>query len=302
MKKIYLDTVILESMAKGILIDLSMNTLLKEKYINILKKAQDKNGFIHPKVGRSSANDVTYSQPAILKIPHDGFSKAVQPIDNEHILATVHIDVSDAWVLMNMLNISKFKGMAQNNKDLYAEIYRDAFGIKGTVQEIRELKMAWAVLCDGGAKSALNKNNLQIDTQTVNNYFKDQYEIKKWKRDCNNMASNHVHFITTPFGTKLFANCKQPGYLRKQLMYLSVQGTGVDVLAFSIEHYMQELKRMGLEKDISIYYIIKNDIVLNISNTLIVNNGIEKVKSDLISMFSCSLPQGWIPPRIDVTI
>jgi len=65
---------------------------------------------------------------------------------------------------------------------------------------------------------------------------------------------------------------------------------------------MQELKRMGLEKDISIYYIIKNDIVLNISNTLIVNNGIEKVKSDLISMFSCSLPQGWIPPRIDVTI
>lgn len=302
MKRKYLETVILQSMAKGILIDLSMNTLLKEEYINILKKAQDKNGFIHPKVGRSSANDVTYSQPAILKIPHDGFSKAVQPIDNEHILATVHIDVSRAWVLMNMLGISKFKGMAQNNKDLYAEIYRDIFNINGTVQEIEELKVAWSVLCDGGAKSALNKNNLQIDTQTVYKYFNNQNEIKKWKRVCRNMASNHVHFITTPFGTKLFANCIHSKDLLKQLMYLSVRGTGVDVLTFSIKHFMQEKELRGLEKDISIYYIVRNDIVLNISNTLIVNNGIEKVKSDLISMFSCSLPEGWIPPRIDVTI
>lgn len=303
MKSETLQKIMEQSMKQGIHIDLSGNLPLNKDDITILEKAQDQNGCIHPKVEVSREKRIIYSEPNILTIPHGGFSKAVQPIDDKHILATVHMDISNAWILMNMLDIRRFKMMVQNNNNLYDEIYYDAFERRGTSQEIDDLTVAWSVLCNGGTQAALdNVSNLTIDTKKVNDYFKKIIEIKQWKKKCRIQAENHNHIVYTYFRTKLSANCKHSKDLKGQIMYLWSYGTGRDVLASSVKHFMQEKKLRGLTNDIFIYYIIRNDIVLNISNTLIVNNGIDKVKSDLISMFSCSLPQGWIPPRIDVTI
>lgn len=295
-----------QSMKTGIRIDLSGNTILKKEDINKLTKGQNKKKImIHPDVGMSRAKSITYSNPAILTMPYDGFSKAVQPINDDYILATVHIDINYAWILMNMLNISKFKTMPQRNNGLYEEIYKDIFKNDGKDKEINELKELWAILCDGGTKSALDrvskKNSYTINTDKVNDYFKKNSEIKNWKRVCHKKADNHDHIIITPFGTKIFANYKHSIDLRKQIMSLSVQGTGSDVFVRSIYHYIEDAKNRGLSNDISLYFCVYNDVVLNISKTLLKKQDIKQIESRLIKMFSCNLLPGWISSRINVT-
>ena len=114
--------------------------------------------------------------------------------------------------------------------------------------------------------------------------------MKDHKARCKDIVGVGRNYIDTYFGTRL-GSPKVGNELVRSLMDLAIQGTGADILALLVKHFM-ETKEEGFE----LYYTRHDELILQVDRDI----PCEHVKEVLTNMFTHKVDD-WMPFQVKIT-
>ena len=236
--------------------------------ISSIEEYTDDKGLIHPVITTSSTNRIQYVNPGLLTIPKAILWHIIKP-HKGYSLYSIDIQNQEPWILINMLNISSLKELLSISEDgLYEIIFDFLYNRTPNKIERNELKKAWNALTYGASKKAINCMCKHIDSSVLYNFFKNIPGYKEYSSEKYAFANaSKQHSATSYFGTPVNITGETASKRAKQMMNAGIQGTGADILAFLVKHFLTEVSKEGLENDLRLYFTRHDECIVEVSNT-----------------------------------
>lgn len=271
-------------------------------YLKAIKSSMENtrsNGRAYPQVSYQKTNRISYSAPALMNIPKALLWSVVAPRDEDSTLISVDIHQQEPLIVINMLGIPELQALAAEHTDIYRAVYIDLFGADCTERERDELKMCWNATTYGASKKSLVERCRFIDGGAVYTYLHKFKELNNYIGKSYAMSKRDVQTVKTYFGTELYAD-KAGSQLRRSLLDLPIQGTGADILALLVEHFQDEVAERGIEDDLRLYYPRHDECILEVSNTLLEQEGFDGIGDTIIDIFEHTVDD-WTQFHVDVS-
>lgn len=271
-------------------------------YIDNLISFADDDSYIHPVLCGSTTNRVQYKDPGLMNIPKQILWSVIQPRNTKWSLYSVDIKNQEPWILINMLDIQELKDLLAlaKNGSLYDMLFATFYNKMPTEIERKEFKTAWNALTYGATKMSIKSSCNNIDSEVVYSYFNKLSGYKKYKKDMNAKAYSGCKRVNTLFGTEMVANGDTKQKVVRQLMNLGIQGTGADILAFLVKHFVEEVKQKNIYNFMHIYFTRHDECVIEVSKYYEKKLGGEAaVCSLLFDMFEHQIDD-WEPFNLEV--
>ena len=281
----------------------NLKLLLYMRQLNEISERKDENSFVHPKIATSSTNRVQYSKPGILTITKPLLWNIIRPTSDKYNIYSVDIQNQEPWILINLLKIDSLKAMlsiSDSSVGLYEVIFNYLYHKNPDKIERRELKRAWNALTYGASKSAVLSMCKHIDGLVVYNFFKkipnyQEYSSKMYAAS-HNMSKNT---IKSYFGTDVRITGSTAAKRAKQMMNAGIQGTGADILAFLVEHFLKEVESEHLEDDLRLYFTRHDECIIEVSKDFEDKYTVDGVIDVLTDLFEHRIDD-WEPFRVKV--
>lgn len=95
--------------------------------IESVLKFQDSNGRVHPKLGFTDTNRVTFKDPALMNISKDLLWNIIVPINHDDVLYSVDIKNQEPTILINLLGATELLDALDDPDGLYESIFKKVF-------------------------------------------------------------------------------------------------------------------------------------------------------------------------------
>ena len=256
-------------------------------------------GRVYPEISVQKTNRIGYKSPALLNIPRALLWSVIEPRMDDSRIICIDVKQQEPKILMNMLGIEDLQDLARYNSDIYSAAYKELFGTECNTKQRDEFKMCWNATTYGASKKSLVERCKYIDGGAVYSYLHRFKELSDYIGRSYAMSRKGVNKVETYFGTVVETD-KVGGALRRSLLDIPIQGTGADILAFMVEHLTRLVDDAGLDTDIELYYTRHDELVLEVSNSLIDGiGGDEAIKEYLRENFKHEIDD-WFPIEVDV--
>jgi hypothetical protein len=246
-----------------------------KKYVSYLSGLQlmlDKKSFAHPTVCGSRTDRIQYRDPGILTIPKQVLWNVVKPRTRDWSLYSIDIKNQEPWILINMLNIVELKELLSiaGNNGLYDMLFSLIYKSQPSAIERKEFKCAWNAFTYGASKKGVADICYNINSDLIYNYFNKLNGYKEYKAHMYAKANGGIRKIDTLFGRTLVAGGgnESNSKVAKQLMDMGIQGTGLDILAFLVKHFDDEVKELGLSDKMHIYFTRHDECIIEVHKSL----------------------------------
>lgn len=292
----------LSSAGYGIATDILLYRKI-ESYTKALKSIMNTmlpGNWVKPTVKLLKTNRISYSEPALMNIPKKLLWGIILPRNDKKVLFSIDIKQQEPWILINMLNIDKFKHMIENNidGDFYEEVFLDIFGVKCNSKERNQFKTAWNALTYGASKYLINRIFKSEKADAVYSYFMDIPELKRYRNECYSKAKRKEQTAITYFGTEVYAD-EYGSRLKRVLMDIPIQGTGADILALLMQHFDEEREEKELVNAFDIYFTRHDELIIEVDIDVLEKYGEETIVETLRDIFEHRIDD-WEPFKVAI--
>lgn len=268
--------------------------------ITSLNTLRDKNNLVHPEVTVGKTGRFNYKNPALMNINKKVLWNLIEARDYDSTLYSVDIKNQEPWILINMLNIGSLVGLLDSGKSIYDSVYRMWYGSDfENKTERNEFKAAWNALTYGGSKYTVNNICKHISSDIIYTNFKKIAELKEYNQKCVSNGYRGTRECETIFHRKLDCDAAKGMALGRQLMDYPIQGSGVDILSFLNNNLLANAHDYGYEEMIEPYMFRHDEIVVQISNSLIEFVGEKGIIDFLQDTFKHKVDD-WEPFSVDI--
>jgi len=273
------------------------------KYIKSFSEARDSDGRVHPSIEAGKTNRINYSNPPLMNMPKQLLGHVLAPRNPGGKLVSIDIKNQEPWILVNMLNITEIKELIELGMDyagLYEIVFEEWYKKSPTAKELSEFKVNWNALTYGCSKKSVYASCKNIDPDILCKEFSSINSIKAYQKECNSKGFSNKRECVSMFGTVMRCDGNTGMALGRQHMDWKLQGTGTDILAFLVGHFNDTLA-VDYEDHIELYYTRNDELVLEVSHTLMSTMGESRVINMLREEFSHQIDD-WVPFKVEVKL
>lgn len=267
--------------------------------VNQFKEAKHRDGRVYPKMSIGKTGRIEYKSPALMNIPKQILWEIIAPRKEGNMLISVDIKNQEPWIMINMLGIERLKDLAWEKGDVYTGAFEELFGREPETIERVEFKQSWNAMTYGATKMGIKAICRNIDGAKVYEYFNKFEQFKKYKAEKARLAKANCQMATTYFGRDILANEYNQSKLKRVLMDIPIQGTGVDILALLVSHFDDEMVERELVDKMDIYFTRKDELIIEVDRQFVSSVGKQRVLDILRDVCEHRIDD-WLPFRVNV--
>lgn len=270
--------------------------------INTINGLKDPYGFVHPDISYGRTGRINYSNPALMNINKKVLWNILEPESPDYTIYSVDIKNQEPWILINMLGIDGLVEVINSDRSnsLYDAIYKAWFGYYPDQLERKEFKTAWNAMTYGASKKLiLNSCRHNPNADFLYEKFNSIKELKDYRKECSSKGFSGYRQCTTLFGTKLECDGYRGMALARQHMDYTIQGTGVDILAFLNSNLNDKIEEYGYEELVKPYLFRHDEIDVAVHKNLFELLGEDGVNDFLTDTFEHQIDD-WSPFKVEI--